>query len=133
MNMIIGSIQSGKFTLRAGVVALCLVMLGAGVFVAGCGKSGSDSGSRGTNDIRRDTHEPPSPKVAAGNPLVTPTGEPDLAELNRCLLRWMVGNRRQPATFEEFAASANMTIPPPPEGMKYSIDKKTKRIVLVKR
>ena len=31
-------------------------------------------------------------------------------------------NRRVPANFEEFAASANIQIPPPPAGKKYVIN-----------
>jgi len=78
------------------------------------------------------THEPVySPPPAAPAPAVTPNGEPDLAELNRSLLRWVMANRRKPASFEDFAATANATIPPPPAGKKYSINKSTMHIVLV--
>ncbi len=79
--------------------------------------------------------QPPPPvypqQAVATQPLVTATGEPDLGELNRSLLRWVMGHRRKPASFEEFAASANITIPPAPAGKKYGLDKSTMRIVLV--
>jgi len=47
---------------------------------------------------------------------------PDLRPLNRALLGWIVQNRRRPISFEEFAASAKIAIPPPPPGKKYIID-----------
>jgi hypothetical protein len=46
-------------------------------------------------------------------PVVQPSGEPDLGELNRCLMRWLMANRRRPASFEDFAATAGTPIPPP--------------------
>lgn len=49
--------------------------------------------------------------------------EPDLKELNRSLLRWILSNRRRPQNFEDFAATANVTIPPPPAGKKYVLGK----------
>ena len=58
--------------------------------------------------------------------------QPDLPELNRSLLRWMMGHRHRPKDFEEFAASAAVTIPPPPAGKKYFI-RKDMHIVLVDR
>jgi len=53
--------------------------------------------------------------------VVQPNGEPDLAELNRSLLRWMMGHRRRPNNFEDFAATAGVAIPAPPAGKKYII------------
>jgi hypothetical protein len=70
-------------------------------------------------------HKPvPSPTTAVAiAPLATPTGQPDLAEMNRTMIRWIVGHRRPPANFEEFAATAGVAIPPPPAGQKYIIAK----------
>lgn len=51
-------------------------------------------------------------------------GQPDLPALQRTLIRWIVGNRRMPTNFEEFAATAGVTIPPPPPGQKYIITSK---------
>ncbi len=61
-----------------------------------------------------------------------PAAGPDLGELNRGMIRWIVANRRRPNNFEDFAATANMTIPPPPPGKKYVIDD-TMHIQLVNR
>ncbi len=62
----------------------------------------------------------PSPAPSAASPsLTTANGSPDLGELNRCLVRWIVKNRRRPANFEDFAATAGVAIPPPPAGQKY--------------
>ena len=52
-------------------------------------------------------------------PVAQPGGQTDMAELNRCLLRWVLANRRRPANFEDFAATAGVQIPPPPAGKKY--------------
>lgn len=57
------------------------------------------------------------------SPLVQADGQPDLGELNRTLIRWIVRNRRQPANFGDFAASAGVAIPPPPPGKQYVIGK----------
>jgi hypothetical protein len=55
-------------------------------------------------------------------PLVKPNGDPDLHQLDQAMLRWIVGNRRSPSSFQEFAASAGVAIPPPPPGKKYAIE-----------
>ncbi len=47
---------------------------------------------------------------------------PDLRPLNRALMQWVTQNHRAAANFEEFAASANIQIPPPPPGKKYVIN-----------
>lgn len=74
----------------------------------------------------RTNHMPDSSQVTTGSQsiAVQPNGEPDLSELDRYLRRWLVQNRRRPANFEEFAATAGITIPPPPAGKKYVITKR---------
>lgn len=65
-------------------------------------------------------------------PAAQPAAGPDLGELNRGMIRWIVANRRRPNNFEDFAATANIVIPPPPAGKKYIIDS-TMHIQLVNR
>jgi hypothetical protein len=48
-----------------------------------------------------------------------PPGEPDLTVINRALRRWVLANRRPPRSFDDFAASAGVPIPPAPPGKKY--------------
>ena len=55
--------------------------------------------------------------------LTQPDGQVDLPELQRSVLRWVLANRRRPANFEEFAASAGIQIPPAPAGKKYNLAK----------
>ena len=47
---------------------------------------------------------------------------PNLQPLNQALIGWRLQNRRVPASFAEFAASAGINIPPPPPGKKYIIN-----------
>lgn len=58
------------------------------------------------------------PEVAAN----ATNAVPDLRPLNQALIGWIIQNRRHPASFEEFAASANIQIPPPPPGKKYVLN-----------
>lgn len=53
-------------------------------------------------------------------------------ELNRELRRWVMRNRRKPANFEEFVSTAQMQVPPPPPGKKYTLTSRM-RIELVDR
>ncbi|MEI6194574.1 MAG: hypothetical protein WCS42_09610 [Verrucomicrobiota bacterium] len=62
----------------------------------------------------------PTP-VAAPAVAAAPDAAPDLAELNRSMIRWLMKNHRKPKSFEDFAATAGVAIPPPPAGKKYII------------
>jgi len=66
----------------------------------------------------------PAPPVEHVQPTAQPAAannQPDLPELNRTLIRWIVRNKRVPANFQEFAATAGVAIPPPPAGQQYVI------------
>ncbi len=95
----------------------------------GCRKaspSALSSAGSNTNEVSAavQTTEPVNAQSPTGvTAAVTNSGEPDLAELNRSLLRWILANRRRPASFADFAATANVTIPPPPAGKKYVLGK----------
>jgi hypothetical protein len=56
-----------------------------------------------------------------GTPLTQADGAVDMPELQRTVIRWVVANRRRPNSFEDFAATAGVPIPPPPAGKKYTI------------
>ncbi len=57
--------------------------------------------------------------------------DPDLGEINRNLIRWIVGHKKRPANFEEFAATAGVPIPPPPAGKKYIIGANPPKVQIV--
>jgi hypothetical protein len=68
---------------------------------------------------------PPSPTVVNSQPAVAASntnGLPDLRPLNQALIGWIISNQRHPATFEEFAASGDIPIPPLPAGKKYILN-----------
>ena len=137
MRIIFESVQPAKISSRRRVVAgvfATAVLLGI-LSGTGCGKSKPAAASPTPEEFAAKaavTHEPVyTQKSVATAPVVTPSGEPDLGELNRCLLRWVMGHRKKPDSFEEFAASANVAIPPASAGKKYVIDK-SMHIVLVK-
>ena len=47
---------------------------------------------------------------------------PDLRPLNQALIGWILSNQRHPASFEEFAGSTDIQIPPLPPGKKYILN-----------
>ncbi len=61
----------------------------------------------------------PQANQAPGATLTQPDGAVDMPELQRTVIRWVVSNRRRPNSFEDFAATAGVPIPPPPAGKKY--------------
>jgi len=116
-----------------GVLALALA-------ICGCGKkksTGAEEASAG-NQVPSSTQ--PAPDAVAPAPqvmrqpetIVQPDGQTDLKALNRCLIRWLIANKRRPNNFEDFAATAGVPIPPPPAGKQYAIGKDM-HIVLVNR
>jgi hypothetical protein len=112
----------------------CLVLAVFVLVCAGCKKPATTAASTPENvNNQSQTDQAPAPARArvptvataqtTAAPLVTPTGDPDLGAINRALLRWVMGNRRTPQNFDDFAATAGVTIPPPPAGKKYVIAK----------
>ena len=98
-------------------------------FACGCSKKEEqvnpavvESNQAKTEPVGPTTPKSDSPPQAGQlPPVVQPNGEPDLAEMNRYLLRWVMRNQRRPNNFEDFAATAGVAIPPPPAGKKYVI------------
>jgi hypothetical protein len=109
----------------------CLMALTLGVLVAAAGCSKKTSAVAPVSPPAVDAQASPAPSQPASpqpaqpsaSPLVQADGQPDLSELNRKLIHWIVGNRRPPKNFEDFAATAGFAIPPPPPGKKYVIAK----------
>ena len=118
-----------------------VVLVGALLLAGGCGKKeavqtvpppqekASQTAASPAPASRSVAVSPPAP--AAAN-LVQPDGQVDAGELQRCVIRWIVANHRRPASFEEFAATAGVAIPPPPAGKKYTLTKQM-RVELVNR
>ena len=109
---------------------VCLALVVGVLFFAGCGKakkSAAETPAPSPESVKQaETDHLPvaTPTPAAAPALATaPNGEPDLKELDRSLLRWLMRNRRKPASFEDFSATAGVAIPPPPAGKKYVIAK----------
>jgi hypothetical protein len=71
---------------------------------------------------------PPQAPVVSAN---ANTG-PDLAGLSREVRRWIARHRKAPSSFQEFASSAGVPIPPPPAGKKYELTRQM-QVILVNR
>jgi len=100
--------------------------------VVGCGKKAAPPTV--SQPAPAETPPQPAPAPQQSQPTVQSTdkpNEPDLAAINRLLIRWMVGHKKRPATFEEFAATAGAPIPPPPPGKKYVLGANSPKIQLV--
>lgn len=108
------------------IVCLALAM----AVTAGCGKSSSSADPAAppvTSDTTSNQQDPTAASLALQNPQPVVAANPDdsqkmLQGLNRALLGWTIRNRRHPQTFEEFAGSANIQIPAPPAGKKYTLN-----------
>lgn len=112
---------------KAGVVCLALA-LAIPLLATGCSKKNDTSATNVPAPPPPDASTaaaPATPAPAATSTLSSNTATnalPDLRPLNQALLGWIIQNRRHPANFEEFAASANIQIPPPPAGKKYILN-----------
>ena len=121
---------AGRQSTQTSVFCLALV-LGAAMFAAGCGKKSEKPSSIATPPLQttQDTSQSTAPSSDVNSqpvpaaPATNVVAAPDLGELNRDLLRWILRNRRKPASFEDFSATAGVVIPPPPAGKRYIIAK----------
>jgi hypothetical protein len=107
---------------------LWLALVSVALVAGGCGKRGKSAAvtpSPESLQQAQNDHMPESAATPAAAPgqVTAPDGGPDLSALNRSLLRWVLQNRRRPASFEDFAATAGFAIPPAPAGKKYVIAK----------
>jgi hypothetical protein len=103
-----------------------VLILGLILCLSGCGghKSADNTSTPAqTNETAAAAAENQTPvNTQSSTPAaatVQANAEPDLPELNRAVRRWLMANRRRPASFEDFAATAGVPIPPPPAGKKY--------------
>ena len=92
------------------------------IFASGCKKPEAPVSSAITTNSTPGaaTQAPPNPAMQAAVPGVAP-GE--TVNLDREVRKWILRNRRPPSSFEEFASSAGVDIPPAPAGKKYVLDK----------
>ena len=92
-----------------------VVALGTG----GCGKKAPPPAAPQPAPVANAPAQPAPQTQWSAPPAVQPNGEPDLGNINRSLIRWLIHNKRRPASFEDFAATADTPIPPAPAGKKY--------------
>jgi hypothetical protein len=115
-------------------------LLALALAICGCGKKQSPAAENAPADTQAAALTQPAPGAIGRGPrvlkqpetIVQPDGQTDLTALNRCLVRWLIANKRRPKDFEDFAATAGVPIPPPPAGKQYVIGKDM-HIVLVNR
>lgn len=123
----------GASLVLTGLLALALVVCGCGRKKSLAAAKSSDA-SQAPSSTQPATGAPgPGPQVLRQPEAVVQTdGQTDLHALNRCLIRWLIANKRRPKDFADFAATAGVPIPPPPAGKQYAIGKDM-HIVLVSR
>ncbi len=126
----------------AGRIFRCLAPVLAGaLFAAGCHKAQDAAApppapvaaAADTNASTPPLPPPPGPPATPPRPQqmapsdpnyespVKANGEPDLHVLDHSMLRWRFDHGKIPASFAEFAASADVQIPPPPPGKMYAL------------
>src|SRR6185437_775455 len=114
------------FLRRFGLTLMMLgLMLSTIALTNGCSKKNTSSPAPSVSTAPAPTNQPeavtqPSRRQLAVSAPQT-NCQPDLDAVQRALLRWIVGHKRRPANFEEFAASSGTPLPPPPPGKKYVI------------
>jgi predicted small lipoprotein YifL len=112
----------GTSLVLTGLLALTLT-------ICGCGKkkpleAANSSGATQTPSSTQPTLGAPGPGpqvLRQPETIAQPDGQTDLHALNRCLVRWLIANKRRPKDFADFAATAGVPIPPPPAGKQYAI------------
>jgi hypothetical protein len=121
-----------QFVLRIALAGMTAML------AVGCRKQSQSAAPEMPLPAQQTNASPPVPAnqataVDSQPPPATATNAPpDLRPLNQALINWIFQNNRRPASFEEFAASAGIQIPPPPPGKKYDIDSRG-IIILVNR
>jgi hypothetical protein len=115
---------------------LSAVLIAIGVMlVLGCKREEAVVAVSESTNSPDNRHMPTAPTASAATPVniaSDPSGDINatLAQLTRELHRSMIGAKKLPASYEEFAANRNLHVPLPPAGKKYAISKQW-RVVLV--
>ena len=91
------------------------------VAVSGCDNKPAPAKTSGTMLTQGGTSE-----------AATTYADENLANLTRELRRWIVKTKQRPASFEEFASAAKLTVTPAPAGKKYAISGEM-RVILVNK
>lgn len=102
----------------------CLVILTV-LLIAGCGKSSAPSAPISSDSGNASKAVSVAPIPSANRPAIGTNSNdtlPTLQTLNRALLGWTIQNHRHPQNFAEFASTANIQIPDPPAGKKYTLN-----------
>ena len=123
--------HAGRFAIDANVrgYVFCVLLVCATAMLAlGCkrNKQGSEIPAPPPPATQTDASPAaPSTQSAAGSSPAA-AGDtnalPDLRPLNQALIGWILSNKRHPASFEEFAGSTDIQIPPLPPGKKYILN-----------
>ena len=120
------------------MITRAIAIMAAAFLLTGCGKKQEPAQPA----VQTNTSVPssqlgipttPTPVVVVTSPSITNTNkEPNLDGLSYAVHAWITGYHRVPKDFEEFAATANCQIPPPPPGKKYALGAKH-HVILVDR
>jgi hypothetical protein len=132
-------VQSGNAILSRAPVLGVACLLATVFLAAGCHKppetpTPPPTPAAAAPDTNQDTstvynpQRPPPPPQPNQQPLADPeappvvkgNGEPDLHQLDNSIMHWVFAHQRAPSSFQEFASSADVTVPPPPAGKKYA-------------
>jgi hypothetical protein len=98
------------------------VFFAAALLLTGCGKKPETAVSVMPQAVAETTtNQSPSVSNTTTVNVTNAVAAPDLKQLNRALRAWVLRNQRRPKSFAEFAATANIQIPPPPAGKKYAL------------
>lgn len=110
---------AGGYRSAKGIVLFLAVL----ALSAGCGHKTEQPASTSQESNAAETSQSavnastPSPTTNSAAP-----GEPDLADLNRAVRKWMITHRAVPKDFDDFVAKSGASIPPAPAGKKYILN-----------
>ncbi len=114
----------------AGKLVGVLLVLGTLTLAAGCGKKAApvvdvpSPAPPAQAAVLPGQPNPPLPQPYAPVTLPPPTSAaPDLSQINRAYIGWIMQTHRHARTVEEFVTAAGVQLPPAPAGKKFVIDK----------